>query len=939
MFTSVEDFAPKTPVEPAKASGGDLFSSVDNFAPSKPQSNSFASVGDFAPGKTPAKSASGLPTLESLSDKTKAVDLSALYPNTKGKIVGSIPGLAVDLKSTIEGQEKYLTDLGEKITAQQKTVNQKDPKAVQAFNESVKEYNQVFDSYTQNKSDLGDKENKDSLTKHPVVAKLTGGKTLGGFVHDIFGGLPEASEKVSAFINRPLTKASNFLSNTNFIKESAAGMNEGSGQVATQILQKFADLSGTHVFQGMTAGLYKAPETGQKDDFVDTVFKGLSEGLGAIIGFKSIGAFLPTARATTVITGLVERFPLVGKYLTPYVGDAVDVAAGMGVQTQLNPDLAGDLTRRSKVLLTTIAEAPVYAALGILKSAKASVPASFTLGFGMSKLSGSSNKDAIASGFTFALMDGIARAEGSRGFSPEEIKLKMREEAFNILNEHATDVKLTENSTLEQIRAAYNRAVHQNHPDLGGSKEALEATKTAYDILSDGAVSKSDKYITPEEQSAEEVHQEIMDVVNTHGPDVAREGLKDSLGLDHSTADKLVQSAVTKEARDNPDKVAEDELQKILEDKKPKEETSVSQKAFDSIKENGGVTITTEGNIPTKGYAYAPAKNTEFSISEAEFTPQHLDDYAKEHAEALAQDGAHIGGWISEGKVYLDVSRVGKPSAKTIEEAQANQQLAVFDLEHFKEISTGQLADNKYTKIDEASNIHDKHQREISGTSVEGGDGGVRQIPESKEGGDGKNGEGSQPKEVAPATSRMTTFEGTGETKTRGLSRGVDASAVEKQLTEHFGDLPEYNQLKIKDVSEKATSLVTADYDRAKRIAMGHEESLEGVPPEAVFIAVQNKAFADGDLQTIRDLATSSTLISEATTMGQRLRILAERDPESPVTAHTEVIKEKEKVFEKKTKKKASVEKKKVVNELKEVKKKSAPKLKDWNSFIESITC
>lgn len=145
----------------------------------------------------------------------------------------------------------------------------------------------------------------------------------------------------------------------------------------------------------------------------------------------------------------------------------------------------------------------------------------------------------------------------------------------------------------------------------------------------------------------------------------------------------------------------------------------------------------------------------------------------------------------------------------------------------------------------------------------------------------------ARPVETPPVVEKpvVPAVEGTGPVKTRGLARGVEAKAVEKKLVENLGDLPEYKVVSMKDQAAKASDILAKDYERAKRIATGREVPPADVLPESVYVAVENRALAEGDVATIRDLATSSTLTSEATTMGQRIRTLAERDPDSAVRA------------------------------------------------------
>jgi hypothetical protein len=181
---------------------------------------------------------------------------------------------------------------------------------------------------------------------------------------------------------------------------------------------------------------------------------------------------------------------------------------------------------------------------------------------------------------------------------------------------------------------------------------------------------------------------------------------------------------------------------------------------------------------------------------------------------------------------------------------------------------------------------------------------------------------------------------GTGGTKTRGLAKGVEEKAIENKLTDTFGGLPEYQTVNMKEQAGKAQDLLTNDYEKARRIAMGEELSPSDVLPESVFVAVENKAVAEQDVATLKDLATSSGLSQEATTMGQRIRTLAERNPESPVTAINEVGKVRKEVAQKRLKtKEVNKIQKEEIKSIKEHIKKVAPTKESWSNFIRSIQC
>lgn len=179
-----------------------------------------------------------------------------------------------------------------------------------------------------------------------------------------------------------------------------------------------------------------------------------------------------------------------------------------------------------------------------------------------------------------------------------------------------------------------------------------------------------------------------------------------------------------------------------------------------------------------------------------------------------------------------------------------------------------------------------------------------------------------------------------GEVKASKLASSVAAQAIHKKLVDELGDLPQYQQVNLEDQAARASELVESDHAKAKRVAMGQETAPEGLLPESVFTAVEDKAINDGDASTLRDLAVTSSLSLEATAMGQRIRALGERSPESPVGAIKEVQTAREQAAIKKTKTKdIRSAQKKIAGDIKESIKKSAPKVSDWESFITELEC
>lgn len=187
-----------------------------------------------------------------------------------------------------------------------------------------------------------------------------------------------------------------------------------------------------------------------------------------------------------------------------------------------------------------------------------------------------------------------------------------------------------------------------------------------------------------------------------------------------------------------------------------------------------------------------------------------------------------------------------------------------------------------------------------------------------------------------PQTVKVGEPIGEGQTKVVGLSKGVEAKAIEKGLTKSLGDLPEYKTVNMKDQANKAADLLKNNPQEAIDIALGRKAPPAELLPESVFVAVENQALKTGDLALIKQLAKSQ-LTTEATAMGQRIRTLGERNPDSPVSMIRDVTESRQKAIEKRLGKTVTEATQKITTDIK--KKIKTPDKYDWGNFIKSIEC
>lgn len=371
--------------------------------------------------------------------------------------------------------------------------------------------------------------------------------------------LPDATAPLP---NNPITAAGNaandvlikgpgeLLGNTTFMKEASAGIDAGSvaGNFGEQMVQKLS--LGLKSLTGLTGGLYQTPtETDIKNpDLLDKGLTVLSQGLGMAVSISSLGAAAGKtaigSSAADGLTNLVNKYPILSKYIAPYIKPLIENTAGFAAYGQLDPKLGTNLKARGVELLKDIGEAPLFTALGAIRSPALGLPVSFGLGFGMAKLSGASNQDATASGLAFAFLDAAGRAEETRGLTPDDIQAKLANEAVKILQPYSK-VKLTADSPIEDLKAAYHSAAHQTHPDVGGTAEAFSKVSNAYDLLTKGAVSKVAPKPTEAEQSVKSLSGDIKKGIEVHGPLATHQALMDNLSLDEATASRLVTATQT----------------------------------------------------------------------------------------------------------------------------------------------------------------------------------------------------------------------------------------------------------------------------------------------------------------------------------------------------------------------------------------------------------
>lgn len=165
-----------------------------------------------------------------------------------------------------------------------------------------------------------------------------------------------------------------------------------------------------------------------------------------------------------------------------------------------------------------------------------------------------------------------------------------------------------------------------------------------------------------------------------------------------------------------------------------------------------------------------------------------------------------------------------------------------------------------------------------------------------------------------------------------GLNKNIQADAIQKGFEAKFGDTPLYNKITHADQGQKSFEYLEANPKEAMEVAMGDREAPDGIHPEALLIAVKEKAEAENDYRTLQDLA-QTRLGQESSVMAQRLGLLRNMyDNIDPVA----IIKNIQESWKDKGNKKIQ----KTIEEIQKSVEQSMKDFRpDWESFIKTIEC
>lgn len=104
------------------------------------------------------------------------------------------------------------------------------------------------------------------------------------------------------------------------------------------------------------------------------------------------------------------------------------------------------------------------------------------------------------------------------------------------------------------------------------------------------------------------------------------------------------------------------------------------------VTRDGGATVSLNGEaLPTHGYFVSDQGGEVIPFEK--FTEDTVRGFAHVHAFELAHAAVYLGGWVSDGQVYLDITRHYFNRVSALNAAAENQQLAIWDVANATEIA------------------------------------------------------------------------------------------------------------------------------------------------------------------------------------------------------------------------------------------------------------
>lgn len=289
----------------------------------------------------------------------------------------------------------------------------------------------------------------------------------------------EANAQIGDALKYPLGKPAYAPAN----EQDLANLQKKYGESTLAKTNDVVGQTSSGILTGYTGGIVK-PNTGQATTTGGSIGNTVGSILGSVAsvkrisqGVSALSKFLQTG---TTAEQLISTYPTVAKYAIPIAESSASFAA----YGQLDPD---QQDRVKRLALDSLGGVAAYLIGAKAEKAVVALPAAFGVGYGLARMDGANNTEAVKAGAMYVLLEAIARA-GKPVPGKEIVPLKdtnviLKTEAANNLSE-LSGMQITKDSPLAEIKKAYGEAAKKYQiTDAGGDEALYKKTVESYKAL------------------------------------------------------------------------------------------------------------------------------------------------------------------------------------------------------------------------------------------------------------------------------------------------------------------------------------------------------------------------------------------------------------------------------------------------------------------------
>lgn len=196
-------------------------------------------------------------------------------------------------------------------------------------------------------------------------------------------------------------------------------------------------------------------------------------------------------------------------------------------------------------------------------------------------------------------------------------------------------------------------------------------------------------------------------------------------------------------------------------------------------------------------------------------------------------------------------------------------------------------------------------------------------------------------KESIDKLGKETVEDGTIKTAKLARETALKADELEKTIGKNFQDLAGYTSRKVKAQAEKTAKLINEDISSVREMIRGEKDIPDDISPAYLWQATERYARESNDLKIMKELYRSK-LSSGVSQAGSELRMIAEREADSPAMVMREIRDaraKKAKPLSKRSTDEIIAKERKSIQDKIRYETKKAIKVDDWKKFIDEIRC